>query len=143
VAKSKGNVIVLLYTMFVNFLRWSIGFYLMKPDKKEINHNEGVNLSIERKEYNLVENNSEERNETIQKKLSTVTAKDVKFGDNNNDNNSDSDEFSCIQFLKEVLNIPFLAGVLAILLSSLPGVNKYCSDPNSLFYKLIVGKYII
>lgn len=41
-AKSRGNLVVLLYTIFVNFLRWSIGFYIMRPttdENKEINKN--------------------------------------------------------------------------------------------------------
>ena len=32
-AKNQGELIVLLYTIFVNFLRWSIGFYLMRPNQ--------------------------------------------------------------------------------------------------------------
>jgi predicted permease len=48
-AKSIGNVIILLYTIFVNFLRWSIGYNIMKPENEEIDY-DNVEIAFRNKD---------------------------------------------------------------------------------------------
>jgi predicted permease len=142
-AKSRGYVVVLIYTIFVNFLRWSIGFYLMKPDrdsdlfnKSQSNENwnytrdlsiKALNnhLEVEDQKHNQISDKDNISTNSIRSKSSFKQLKN---------------ENPCWKIVKEGMNMPFIAGVAAIIISSIPYVNTFFSDPNSYGYKLITGK---
>ena len=42
-------------------------------------------------------------------------------------------------FIKETLNIPFVTGIIAIILSTIPFVSKQVKDKNSFVTKYIIG----
>jgi predicted permease len=123
-AKSKGYVIVLLYTIFVNFLRWSIGFNLMKPT------NNSFNITSNRE---ILDNSVR----TIPIKESRIVEEDL--GKNETVENNSKNIW---KLLKEGINMPFVAGVIAILISSIPYVNTFFSNPKYAGYNLLVGKNI-
>jgi len=116
-AKSRGYVIVLIYTIFVNFLRWSIGYNLMKPDKNYLP------IQIP--------------NRTVEEVVQVTDSNKIKFDDIRN---PDENKSPCFKILKEGMNMPFLAGIFAMVISSIPKVNTFFSDKNSFGYKLLVGK---
>jgi predicted permease len=115
-AKSRGYVIVLTYNIFVNFLRWSIGYNLMKPDK----HYLPIQIS----------------NRTVEEVVQVTDSNKIKFDDIRN---PDENKKTCFKILKEGMNMPFIAGIFAIVISSIPKVSTFFSDKNSFGYKLLVG----
>lgn len=137
-AKSRGYVIVLLYTIFVNFFRWSIGFNLMKPDKKsqsyfknleKINYESSPEISVETYRNGIIDMETREVSISTGEGSSSLNEmiKKEKFE-------------SFIKIIKEGINMPFIAGVGAIFLASIPYVNTFFSDKNSLGFKLLIGK---
>jgi predicted permease len=143
-AKSKGYVIVLIYTIFVNFIRWSVGYNIMKPD-------ESINLSIDEELANS-KNNSPEKIKAADVKMNEENIS-IKTSDNNPLNfylkesrvikdNKAFKKTSLVNLLKEGINMPFVTGVAAIVISSLPYVGAYFKDTNSVGYKLLVGNKI-
>ena len=119
-AKSRGYVIVLIYTIFVNFLRWSLGYNLMKPDLSYLAFPQSDN-SIE---------------EVVQ--VIDITEK-------NAIESKRADEFTnrVIKIIKEGFNMPFIAGIFAIIISSIPVVNTFFSDKSSIGYRLFIGKIFL
>jgi predicted permease len=141
-AKSKGYVIVLLYTIFVNFFRWSIGFNLMKPDKKsqsylksleKINYENGTEISID-------------STATYRKgKIVDIESREVSISTSDDSNSHietlKKEKFeSFMKIIKEGINMPFIAGIAAIILASIPYVNTFFSDKESIGFKLLIGK---
>lgn len=138
-AKSQGYVIVLLYTIFVNFLRWSIGYYLMKPEKKEVKEYEQI---IKETNDSVTETSFEYKNHSIIQNNNSNKIREVFNSDGIKDNLSVSNEkksSTCLKIIKEGINMPFVAGVAAIIFSSIPVVGEYMANENSVAYKLIVG----
>lgn len=138
-AKSRGYVIVLLYTIFVNFLRWSIGYNLMKP---------------ERKVKSYLGNGSEENDHTLRLKsispqvnahdsMDTTLRSNVDSLDNLEQftkEKKDEGNTSFTKIIKEGMNMPFISGMAAIIISSTPYVNTFFSDNESVGFKLLTGK---
>jgi hypothetical protein len=42
--------------------------------------------------------------------------------------------------LKEMMNLPFISGIISIVISSIPYVGNYLRNNTSVGYKLIIGK---
>jgi hypothetical protein len=50
---------------------------------------------------------------------------------------------SCAKVLRESINMPFISGIVAIALASLPFVGAYLAHPNSIMNNLIISKIIL
>lgn len=119
--------------MFVNFFRWSAGYQLMKPDKvKDILETNKVEMS------DISDGNYVKVPSSID-----VTKFEVRASINDEREAAKLNSHNYKKILREMLNIPFLAGLIAVIISTLPIVGPYCADPSSVFYKLFVGKYNI
>lgn len=175
-AKSQGNVIVVIYTIFVNFLRWSIGFHLMQNEKIE-----NENFEEKKNEENLnnenINNNDNNNYSKINDEARVSKLSLGLFNNNNNNNknyNSESERTSNMLninrdsnidyfntplmsesesnlklkkkkktntlalLLKNAFNIPFMIGVLAVLLTLIPFVKDSVKDPDSFITNYLI-----
>jgi len=57
---------------------------------------------------------------------------------NNYKNKNNSSKF--LKILKETLNLPFISGIVAIILSTLPFVSNQIDNKHSIIYKIIIGR---
>ena len=99
---------------------------MMKPDDKDerrsIKHDDSTHHNITNKIVFVEENDS-------------IIALNRKLEKPKN-NNSTSKK------LKEMMNLPFISGVIAIIVSSIPYVGSYMGNNTSVGYKLIIGNII-
>jgi predicted permease len=136
-AKSRGYVIVLLYTIFVNFFRWSIGFNLMKPDKKSASYLRTLE-SINEENYTSYAYDAASRS-----KIVDMESREVSIDLSTTAETLKKEKFETfVKIVKEGMNMPFIAGIAAITLASIPYVNTFFSDKNSIGFKLLIGKRI-
>lgn len=140
-AKTKGYVIVLIYTIFVNFLRWSIGYNIMKPNNDDVDEEDDPNRSNNQNiiEYSPNMKDDNKKNDSVfefnghkDDKTDTSIRVITKLTGTNREGGG------LMKLIKEGINMPFIAGVVAISLSSLPYIGPYLKDPDSIAYKLIV-----
>jgi predicted permease len=126
VTKSRGYVIVLVYTIFVNILRWSIGYNLMKPEavrKNSITLGENSKDEIITGSYNKIVMSGDEETEVTRRNSIEKVEEDKSWG----------------KVLKESINVPFVSGIVAIVLASLPYVGSYLSSPDSVAFNLLIS----
>lgn len=135
-ARTKGNVIVLLYTIFVNFLRWSIGYNIMKPEVKVEFHEFEISPLYDEK--TSIGSKSSSKSTTPVKNNEKLSLKIV---ENKEPLNTNAKEKSCFKIIKEGINMPFIAGIGAIAISSIPYL-KELTHPSNIFYKLFIGNKI-
>lgn len=152
VAKSRGYIVVLIYTIFVNFLRWSVGYNIMKPDKKIFTSGSPKTYAKNDSRRSLNSENTSINSE-VSKSLSVRSSKQEEISKNKNtelkvvnqrDDIRREEKFeTCMKMIKEGVNMPFIAGVAAIIISSVPYVNTFFSQPDSVGYKLLTGNNIL
>jgi len=117
-AKTRGFITVLIYSNFVNCFRWSIGYNMMKPDKKEVQAVENINETKEQ----LVESKEsfkDSKNHLLEKEKKQAPS-----------------AFWVI--LKGTLNMPFISGLVGMTLASLPCIGSWLKDKSSVGNMLIV-----
>lgn len=130
IARSQGYVIILIYTIFVNFLRWSIGYNLMKSNAKRdsIDSREMVDLTdIEASEEKVGTYLSRDATRSSIRVIPSVI--------------NTRPQTNILKLIKEAINMPFISGIFAIIMTSLPYIGSYMSSPNSVGYKVLIGKF--
>jgi predicted permease len=139
-AKSRGYVIVLLYTIFVNFLRWSIGYNLMKPEKKiksYLGNSEENDHTLRLKSISPQVTPNDSMNSTMRSNIENLDNLE-NFAKEKKEENVTNPSF--IKIIKEGINMPFISGMAAIIISSTPYINTFFSDAESVGFKLLTGK---
>jgi predicted permease len=132
-----GNLTVLLYTNFVNFLRWSIGFYIMKSGQKKVdNYLQTAVDEPPRKDSSMIKEDVTGRMLDISSVDGRQTALAM-----NNENKPAENSSDWKRILKESINMPFISGAFAIILSSIPYVSVYFRDENKIGYKFLTGNH--
>jgi hypothetical protein len=116
---------VLVYTIFVNIIRWSIGYNIMKPEVvcRKNSKTDETSGEIITGSYNKIVMSNEPEHLEI----------------NNEDRESHKQEKSFCELVSDSINMPFIAGVAAIVLASIPYVGDYLSKPDSYAFNLLVS----
>jgi hypothetical protein len=100
----------------------------MKPDNKRtaisMNDSRDETMNIDHSFHQIVIANEHEDKDSNVK----MTKKEVK---------------TCKQLLKESINLPFITGIIAITIASIPYVNEFMANPDYAPFNLIISKLYI
>lgn len=122
-ATSRAQAYILFYTVFLNLLRWTIGFQLLKPstpptqtNEVEMRHQEQASLVQNAENQESEENVMQEKKETS----STSLFKRIKWK-------------SLVSFLKGCINVPMIVALIAIFIGLIPPLKGLFFGPDAIF----------
>lgn len=58
---------------------------------------------------------------------------------NRKGDNSNTKDHALMRIIKEIINIPFITGIGAIIISAIPYVGSYLGDKSTIGFKLFIG----